>query len=142
MIRKSRFTVFRFIKIVVLICALLTNESVIAQATKLPQPVFLQFIDSIDRFEINHATQFKHIDLPKKYYNTFLSYVKDSVAVEQPGLETSVYYSLTLFNDKIINGDIYWNDAVSYIVFKVDEKKYVNYYTKEGVAQIKMLFKL
>jgi hypothetical protein len=111
-------------------------------AVKLPQSVFLQLINTTQKFDINHATEFKHVDVPKSYYNSFLSYIKDSVAAEIPELKSFVYYSFTLKNGAILNGDIYWNDQLSYIVFKIDEKKYVNYFTKEGVVQLKTIFKL
>lgn len=127
----------------VLLTSLLCISSVmVAQSAKLPQPVFIELITSTDKFEVNHATEFKHTDLPKQYHNTFLSYIKDSAAAEMPNLKSLVYYSLFLKDGKIIIGDIYMNDARSYIIFKIEDKRYVNYFTKEGVAQIKTLFKL
>ncbi|MBK9792677.1 MAG: hypothetical protein IPP60_06145 [Sphingobacteriales bacterium] len=71
-----------------------------------------------------------------------MSYIKDSVAAEIPELKSVVYYGLTLKNGLKLNGDIYWNNQLSYIVFKIDEKKYVNYFTREGVTQLKTIFKL
>ena len=109
---------------------------------KLPQPVFLKLIDSSAAFVINHATEFQHIDLPKKMYNTFNSYIKDSVAVEVPGLKSLIYYNYTLYDGSIISGDIFWNERIGYIVFKIKDKKYVNYFTRDGVQQLKSLFKL
>jgi hypothetical protein len=114
----------------------------VAQPAKLPQSVFIELITSTEKFEINHSVLFKHTDLPKQYHNTFLSYIKDSAATEIPGLKSIVYYGLLLKNGKNINGDIYLNDTQSYIVFKIEDKRYVNYFTKEGVAQIKSIFKL
>lgn len=125
---------------------ILTCHFAFAQDTtrfiKLPQSVFLDIITTTARFEINHATEFKHVDLPKKYHNTFLGYVKDSSATTDTGLKSVVYYTFSLANGKTINGDIYWNDTKSYIVFKIDNNTYVNYFTREGVTQIKTLFKL
>lgn len=108
----------------------------------LPHQIFFQLIDSTESFIINHQTEFKHIDVPKKYYNQFTAYIKDSVAVETKGLKSLVYYNYKLTNGKFINGDIYWNETNSYIVFKIDGKKYVNNFTKDGVQQLKNLFKL
>lgn len=110
--------------------------------SKLPSAVFKQLIDSTDQFVVNHSTQFKHVDLPKRFYNTFLGYIKDSSSTEVLDLKSIVYYSFTLTNGKIINGDIYWNDTKSYIVFKVEDKRYVNSFAREGVTQLKNLFKL
>lgn len=121
------------------------NKSIITTKTviqKLPQKIFLQLIDSIERFELNDATAFKHVELPPKYHQSFLGFIKDSVGAEIPGLKSLVYYGITLRNGAIINGDIYWNDTKSYIVFKIDGKKYVNVYKREGVAQVKTIFKL
>lgn len=108
----------------------------------LPQNIFFQLIDSTIKFEINHSAEFKHIDLPVKFYNQFTSFIKDSAAAEVNGLKSILYYNYTLQNGKIINGDIYWNETNSYIVFLIDGKKYVNYYKREGVQQLKTLFKL
>jgi hypothetical protein len=141
----TRVAVFKFTKTFFLVLLLLLFRFADAQTTthtKLPQSFLIKFITSTEKFEVNHATEFKHADLPEKYYDVFLSYIKDSVAAEIPGLTSIVYYSLTLKDGKTINGDIYWNDTKSYIVFKIDNKQYVNYFTREGVAQIKTIFKL
>ncbi|HQG38760.1 MAG TPA: hypothetical protein PLK15_06480 [Chitinophagales bacterium] len=111
-------------------------------AQKMPQKYFFQLIDSIAAFELNDATAFKHADLQKKYHNTFLSYIKDSVATETVGISSLAYYRITLKNGTVWNGDIYWNDKKSYIIFTLDGKKYVNTFTRDGVSQIKSIFKL
>ncbi len=134
--------VLQFAAIVLLVFLLCINSVIIAQSTKLPQSVFIELITSTERFEVNHATEFKHADIPKQFHNKFLSYIKDSIATEIPNQKSIAYYSLQLKNGKTINGDIYLNDAKSYIIFKIEDKKYVNYFTKEGAAQIKTLFKL
>jgi hypothetical protein len=113
-----------------------------AASVKLPQSYFIKFITSTEKFDVNHSTEFKHADLPKQYHDLFLSYIKDSAAAEIPNLKSIVYYSLSLKDGKTVNGDIFWNDVKSYIVFKIDGKRYVNYFTREGVTQIKTLFKL
>jgi hypothetical protein len=110
--------------------------------TKLPQAVFIDLITKTVKFEVNHSTQFKHADLPKNYHNTFLSYIKDSVATPIPDLKSIVYYNFTLADGRIINGDIYWNSNDSYILFKIENKTYINYFSKDGIAQIKTLFKI
>jgi len=117
-----------------------TNSNVNNQA--LPHAVFFQLIDSTDKLVINHQTEFMHIDVPKKFYNQFTAYIKDSSVAEVSGLKSLVYYNYILKNGKIVNGDIFWNDTKSYVVFTVDGKKYVNFFTKEGVSQLKTLFKL
>jgi hypothetical protein len=109
---------------------------------KLPISVFMQLIDSTDRFVINDQTKFAHVDVPKSKQNQFLSYIKDSVCNEVPNLKSLVYYNFTLNNNTIFNGDIYWNDKTSYIVFTTNGRKYVNYFMKEGVLQLKAIFKL
>ncbi|MFN8266876.1 MAG: hypothetical protein U0T31_02635 [Chitinophagales bacterium] len=111
-------------------------------AQKLPQKYFFQLIDSIAAFELNDATAFKHADLQKKYHDTFLSYIKDSIATEIPGVKSWAYYRITLANGHVWNGDIYWNDKKSYIIFTIDGKKYVNTFSRDGVLQIKSIFKL
>lgn len=108
----------------------------------LPHRVFFQLIDSTVKFEVNHSAEFKHIDLPGKFYNQFTAFIKDSAAAEVAGLKSIIYYNYTLKNGSDINGDIYWNETNSYIVFLIDGKKYVNYYNREGVQQLKTLFKL
>jgi hypothetical protein len=108
----------------------------------LPHLVFFQLIDSTVKFEVNHSTEFKHIDLPGKFYNQFTAFIKDSAAAEVAGLKSIIYYNYTLKNGSVINGDIYWNETNSYIVFLIDGKKYVNHYNREGVQQLKTLFKL
>ena len=108
----------------------------------LPHAIFFQLIDSTESFILNHQTEFKHIDIPKKFYNQFTAYIKDSVAVEVKGLKSLVYYNYKFTNGKYINGDIYWDNKNSYIVFKIEGKTYVNYFTNDGVQQIKKLFKL
>jgi len=109
---------------------------------KIPMPLLIQTLDSMDRFVINDQTKFAHIDVPKSRYNQFIGYIKDSIANEIPGLISPVYYNFTLKNDKIVNGDIYWNDKTSYIIFTVDGKKYVNFFMYNGVQQLKSIFKL
>lgn len=128
---------------------LLVGMQVVAQNTngktsvneKLPIKIFGQFIEATDKFELNDANAFKHVDLPKSYYNTFLSFIKDSSVAEISGLKSLVYYRITLKDGNFFNGDVYWNNQSSYIVFKVDGNKYVNYFAPEGVAQIKNIFK-
>lgn len=109
---------------------------------KLPHELFLTLIDSADVFVVNHATESSHIDLPQKHFNTFNSYIMDSVATEIPGLKSIIYYHYTMKDGRVIIGDIFWNDTTGYIVFKIYDKKFVNYYSKEGVQQLKALFKL
>lgn len=141
-----RHTILKFPKYLLLALLFFVNAIAVAQttpaSTKLPQAIFLELINSTDKFEINHATEFKHVDLPKSYYNTFLSYIKDSAAVEIPSMKSLVYYNFILHSGKVINGDIYWNDSKGYIVFKINNKRYVNYFTKEGITQLKSIFKL
>lgn len=108
----------------------------------LPHSIFFQLIDSTDKFVINHQSEFKHIDVPKKFYNQFTSYIQDSAVAEVQRAKSLVYYNYTLTNGKFINGDIFWTDTKSYIVFNIDGKKYVNYFTRAGVVQLKTLFKL
>ena len=108
----------------------------------LPHAIFFQLIDSTESFIVNHQTEFKHVDIPKKFYNQFTAYIKDSVAMEVKGLKSLVYYNYTFANGKYINGDIYWDNKNSYIVFKIDGETYVNYFTNDGVLQLKKLFKL
>lgn len=120
---------------------LCSAKNIIAQQHKLPLPVFLQLIDSSNKIEINDATAFKHVDLPKKYFNTFISFIKDTVATPQPKLTTKVYYAFTLNNGNIINGDVYWDDKHSYILFKIDKHVYVNTFTREGIMQLEKMFK-
>lgn len=109
---------------------------------KLPQSIFIKLINSAEKMELNHATQFSHVDLPEKYRNTFLSYIKDTTATEIPALTSQIYYSWQLRDGQVINGDVYWKDNMGYVVFKIDNKKYVNSFTKEGIAQLKSIFKL
>lgn len=109
---------------------------------KLPKPVFFQLIDSTVSLELNDAVQFAHVNLPKKFHNTFLSYIKDSAATEIPGLKSPVYYNWQLANGKIINGDVYWTGTIGYIVIKIDDKRYVNSFSNDGIIQLKTLFKL
>ena len=54
----------------------------------------------------------------------------------------NIYYNFNLKNGKSINGDIYWNDKTSYIVFTIDGKKYVNIFMLTGAQQLKSIFKL
>ncbi|HUM51667.1 MAG TPA: hypothetical protein PK431_07610 [Chitinophagales bacterium] len=109
---------------------------------KLPRITFLQLIDSTDKFVLNDQTKFAHVDVPKSKYNLFLSYVKDSAVAEIPLVKSPVYYNFTLSNGTIINGDVFWNDKSSCIVFTTNGKKYVNFFTKDGVQQLKAIFKL
>jgi PKD repeat protein len=109
---------------------------------KIPLPLLVQILDSTDKFIINDQTKFAHIDVPVSKYNMFLGYIKDSVANEIPGLKSPVYYNFNLKNGNIINGDIYWNDKTSYIVFTIDGKKYVNIFMLTGAQQLKSIFKL
>lgn len=125
-----------------LILFLCSKNKLFAQQQKLPLPIFLQLIDSTKKIDINHATAFKHVELPKKFFNTFIGYIKDSSATLLPNVTSVVYYTFTSNNDKIINGDVYWNEQNSYIVFKVDGHVFVNAFSKEGVAQLKSIFKL
>ena len=119
-----------------------TKKTLTSKTEKLPTQIFLDIINTTQSFVINHQTKFEHVDVPKSKYNLFLSYIKDSAVAEIPTAKTLVYYGFTLQNGKIINGDIYWNDTKSYIVFKVDDKRYVNYFTKDGATQLKTIFKL
>jgi hypothetical protein len=112
------------------------------QSQKLPLDVFLKIVDSSEEFVINHATEFQHIDLPKRHFDTFNRYIIDSVATEVPGLKSLIYYYYVMKDGSIIIGDIYWNDQTSYIVFKIYDKKYVNYFSRDGVLQLRSLFKL
>src|SRR5688572_4936651 len=91
---------------------------------KLPHDVFRTIIDSVDVFTINHTTTTQHIDLPRKNFNDFTSYIRDSAAVEIPGAQTSLYYNYTLKDGRLIIGDIFSKDSTSYIVFKIYDKKY------------------
>jgi hypothetical protein len=109
---------------------------------KLPLNLFIKLVDSTETFVINHATEFQHIDLPKKNFDMFNSYIKDSAAVEVTGLKSLIYYNYTMPDGQIFIGDIFWNEKSSYIVFKIYDKKYVNYFSREGVQQLKSLFKL
>ncbi len=118
------------------------TTSVKSAVPSLPHNIFFQLIDSTDRLVLNHSTQFQHVDLSQKYFNSFMSYIKDSTATEVPGLAPKIYYNWTLKNGKIINGDVYWNDAYGYIVFDIDGKRYINYFTAPGVQQLKSIFKL
>ena len=138
---RQRFVIFKCTVILLLMLSNLANAQT-AASVKLPQSYFIKFITSTEKFDVNHSTEFKHADLPKQYHDLFLSYIKDSAAAEIPNLKSIVYYSLSLKDGKTVNGDIFWNDVKSYIVFKIDGKRYVNYFTKEGVTQIKTLFKL
>jgi hypothetical protein len=90
---------------------------------------------------INDATGFRHIDLPKRLFNNFNSYIADSADTEIKGLKTWVYYTYTFPDGQFINGDIYWSDANSYIVFKIDSQRYINHFSRDGVQQLKQLFK-
>lgn len=110
--------------------------------SKLPLTILNQLTDSTERMIVNHSTEFQHIDVPKKFYPTFNGYIKDSAVAELKSLKPILYYNYTLNNGKIINGDIYWNEQRSYILFVIDGKKYVNYFTREGVTQLKNYFKL
>lgn len=142
----ARFSITKILKnaLFVLICLIsqfaYTQDSIVY--TKLPQTIFLDLITKTIKFEVNHATEFKHADLPKSYHNTFLSYIKDSVAIPIPDLKSLVYYNFSLSDGKVMNGDIYWNESTSYIIFKIEQKTYVNYFLRDGVAKIKTLFKL
>ncbi|MDB5227977.1 MAG: hypothetical protein JWN78_2170 [Bacteroidota bacterium] len=118
------------------------KAAVAANSIKLPHDLFKKLIDSTDAFVINHATEFQHVDLPKKNYDLFNSYIRDSAAVEIPGLKSLIYYNYTLKDGRVIIGDIFWNDRNSYIVFKIYDKKYVNYYSRQGVDQLRSIFKL
>lgn len=138
---RQRFVIFKCTVILLLMLSNLANAQT-AASVKLPQSYFIKFITSTEKFDVNHSTEFKHADLPKQYHDLFLSYIKDSAAAEIPNLKSIVYYSLSLKDGKTVNGDIFWNDVKSYIVFKIDGKRYVNYFTREGVTQIKTLFKL
>lgn len=138
---KQRFIILNYTVILLLMLSHLANAQT-ATVAKLPQSYFIKFITSTEKFDVNHATEFKHTELPKQYHDLFLSYIKDSAAVEIPNLKSMVYYSLSLKDGNTVNGDIYWNNTKSYIVFKIDGNRYVNYFTREGVAQIKTLFKL
>jgi hypothetical protein len=114
-----------------------------AQAVqKLPLITFIKLIDSSETFVINHSTEFQHIDLPKRLFNSFNGYIRDSVAAEVPGTKSPVYYYYTFKDGSIIIGDIYWDDKTSYIVFKINDRKYVNYFSRDGVQQLRSLFKL
>ncbi len=138
---RQRFVILKCTVILLLMLNNLANAQT-AASVKLPQSYFIKFITSTEKFDVNHSTEFKHADLPKQYHDLFLSYIKDSAAAEIPNLKSIVYYSLSLKDGKTVNGDIFWNDVKSYIVFKIDGKRYVNYFTREGVTQIKTLFKL
>lgn len=118
------------------------KTNTILKSEKLPTQLFLDIINTTQSFVINDQTKFAHVDVPKSKYNLFLSYVKDSAAAEIPLVKSPVYYNFTLTNGNIINGDIFWNDKSSCIVFTTNGKKYVNYFTNEGVLQLKNLFKL
>lgn len=82
------------------------------------------------------------MDLPKSYHNIFLSFIKDSSVAEIAGIKSPIYYRITLKNGNFYNGDVYLNGNKSFIIFKINEKKYINYFTPEGVVQIKNIFKL
>ena len=112
------------------------------KTAKLPLNIFRKLVDSTSEFVINHATLFQHVDLPKKDYDLFNSYIRDSAAVEVPGLKSLIYYHYTMKSGRIIIGDIFWNDKTGYIVFKIYDKKYVNYFSREGVNQLRSIFKL
>jgi hypothetical protein len=112
------------------------------RGNKLPSDLYAKLNDSTDVFVINHATEFQHIDLPKKNFNTFNSYIRDSAVAEVPGIKSLLYYHYTLQDGRVLIGDIFWNDTASYIVFKIYDKKYVNYFSRDGVEQLRSLFKL
>lgn len=118
------------------------QKPLVQKLEKLPTQTFLDIINTTQNFVISHQTAFMHVDVPKSKYNLFLSYIKDSAVAEIAGIQTLVYYNFTLQNGTIINGDIYLNDVKSCIVFKIDDKRYVNYFTKDGALQLKNLFKL
>ncbi len=120
-----------------------TAQKIVRPTTqKLPRLIFMQLIDSTDKFVLNDQTKFSHVDVPKSKYNLFLSYVKDSAVAEIPLVKSPVYYNFTLSNGTIINGDVFWNDKSSCIVFTTNGNKYVNFFTKDGVQQLKAIFKL
>ncbi len=108
---------------------------------KLPKHVFIKIIDSVSTMVINDATAFRHVDLPSRLIANFNSYIKDSAVSNVEGLKTKVYYAYTLQDGQILNGDIYWNDTKSYIIFSADDRKYINYFSRDGVEQLKKLFK-
>ena len=119
-----------------------TQKTAKPTSQKLPLQTFMQLIDSTDKFVINDQTKFAHVDVPKSKHNQFLSFIQDSICTEIATFKSPVYYNFTLKNGTIINGDIFWNDKTSYIVFTANGKKYVNYFQKEGVQQLKAIFKL
>lgn len=117
------------------------SSSVSSRSKKLPQRVFIQIMDSVSTMVINDATAFRHIDLPVRLIPNFNSYIKDSAVSNIKGLKSKVYYAYTMKDGQILNGDIYWNDTKSYIVFSIHNSVFVNYFSTEGVEQLKKLFK-
>lgn len=111
-------------------------------SVKLPHSIFFKLIDTSNRFVINHQVEFKHIDVPLKYFNTFNNYIKDSTVTPINGLKSLLYYHYSTKNGEIFNGDIYWNEKNSYIIFTINGKQYINYFSRDGVQQLKSIFKL
>lgn len=137
---KFMYKAVKYILVVLLV--FVTQLSIAQQLNKLPMTIFLQLIQQTEKMELNHATKFEHVSLPPKHHNTFMSYVKDSVATLIPGLVSPLYYQWQLKDGMIINGDVYWNEQHSYILFKIGDNQYINYFSRDGVQQLKSLFKL
>lgn len=129
------------IKIAVLLVILFVTQLNSAQE-KLPYTVINKIVSQTDLFVINHSKIFAHVDLPRGKYNQFLGYVKDSVATPIPNAENWLYYKWYLKDGTEVNGDIYWKDNRGYIVFIIDNKKYINYFMPDGIAMLKQIFKL
>jgi hypothetical protein len=108
---------------------------------KLPYNIIEKIVTQTDMFILNSSTQFAHVDLPVGKYQQFFGYIKDSIATPIVGANNPVYYKWYLKDGSEINGDVYFKDKQSYILFKIDNKTYINYFMPDGLLQLKNIFK-
>lgn len=108
---------------------------------QLPRSVLYKIVTQTNKFVLNSSTQFAHVDLPSNKYQEFFSFIKDSTANFIPDASNPIYYKWYLNDGSEINGDLFFKENKSYMVFKIDDKKYINYFMPEGLAYLKQIFK-
>lgn len=126
--------------LLLIISSLFFTYNIIAQE-QLPRAVLYKIVTQINKFVLNSSTQFAHVDLPSSKYQEFFSFIKDSTANLITDASNPIYYKWYLNDGSEINGDLFFKDNKSYMVFKIDDKKYINYFIPEGFAYLKQIFK-
>lgn len=129
------------IKRLITLAIIFINILNVLSQQKLPYPIISKIVTQTDMFVLNSSTQFAHVDLPIGKYQQFFGYIKDSTVAKIPDAKNPIYYKWYLKDGSEINGDLYYKGNSAYMLFKIDDAIYINYFMPEGLLQLKNIFK-